>query len=89
MAKVLVSPHLTEHEVIELIAKEKKLPQLLSKAVVDFLTKREDDEKEHLVLEKTRLGYLVVGIYGDCGNVLYEYKDTPGIEDVIFFDFLP
>ena len=89
MAKVLVSPHLTEHEVVDLIAKEPKLPQLLSKAVVDFLTKREDDEEEHLVLEKTRLGYLVLGVYGKSGDVLYEYKETSGIEDVIFFDFLP
>ena len=89
MAKVLVSPHLKEHEVVELITKEQKLPQLLSKAVVEFLTKRKDDEEEHLVLEKTRLGYLVLGVYGKSGNALYEYKELNEIEDIIFFDFLP
>lgn len=89
MAKVLVSPHLKEHEVVDLIVKETKLPQLLSKAVVEYLTNREDDEEENLVLEKTRLGYLVLGVYGKSGDVLYEYKDSAEVEDVIFFDFLP
>ena len=89
MAKVLVSTQLTAKEVVARIIKEPEVPKLLNKAVVDFLTKREDDEEEHLVLEKTRMGYLVLGVYGKAGEVLYEYKDLDEVEDVIFFDFLP
>ena len=90
MAKILVSTQMGRDGILSIIAQgQEGIPHLLNETMVNYLTNHEDDEEENLVLEKTRMGYLVLGIYSKSGDVLYEYKESAEVEDVLFFSFLP
>ena len=86
MSKILVSKPKNPNDVLKLICKEQDVANVLAEDLVIHLSDILKGSKTNVMLEKTRIGYILVGVYDETGKALYEIPGYP--EDIFFWEFM-